>query len=200
MEKEQKELFKTMTLRKKLEYLWMYYKSWFAALLILIGAVCAGIMMFRGMNTTVLLNIAIVGGDHNQAEKFASDFAEYAGVTEKDGEIRVKANLPDESSGSSLTTALTTLMGADALDVLICSEGIYEEYSSQDGFLSTKDLLGDKKEAYGERVLEDALCLGTDSIPGREEMVRYDKIYAAVSVNCQNPEMAAEFLCYLLEK
>lgn len=200
MDKEQKKLFKMMTPGKKLEYLWMYYKAWLVGFLFLLAAVGLGITMFRGANTTVLLNIAIVGGDNNQAVKFAEDFAEYAGVTEEDGEIHVKANLPDESSGSSLKTALTTLMGADALDVLICSEGIYEEYSKQEGFLSTKELLGEKAEDYKDKVLEDAVCVGPDSIPGREGMVRYDKIYAAVSVNCRNPELAGRFLYYLLEK
>ncbi|MEZ3436296.1 MAG: hypothetical protein K1W34_17065 [Lachnospiraceae bacterium] len=200
MDKEQKKLFKAMTFGKKLEYLWMYYKAWFAGLLFLIAAVCLGITMYRGAHTTVLLNVAIVGGDNTRAVKFAEDFARYADITAKDGEIRVKANLPDESSGSSLRTALTTLMGADALDVLICSEGVYEEYSGQGAFVSTKDILGKKAEDYGDEVLADAVCVGKDSVPGREEMVRYDKIYAAVSVNSQNQEMAAEFLCYLLEK
>lgn len=200
MDKEQKSLFDAMTPGKKLEYLWMYYKAWLVGFLFLLAAVWLGLTMYRNMNTEVLLNVAIVGGDSNQASALAEDFAAYAGITEKNGEIRVKANLPDESSGSSLTTALTTLMGADALDVLICSEGVYEEYSTQEGFLKTADVLGDRAAAYGDRVLEDAVCPAADSAFVRREMVRYDKIYAAISVNCQNPEMAAEFLCYLLEK
>lgn len=199
MDKEQKRLFDAMTPGKKLEYLWMYYKAWLVGFLFLLAAVWLGITMYLGMNTKVLLNVAIVGGDNNQAVSLAEDFAVYAGITEKDGEIRVKANLPDESSGSSLTTALTTLMGADALDVLICSEGVYKEYSAQKGFLTAEEVLGERAASYGDRVLKDAVCLDADSAFGRREMVRYDKIYAAVSVNCQNPDTAAEFLCYLLE-
>lgn len=199
MNNEQKKLFKMMSFGKKIEYLWMYYKAWLAGVLIFLGAVLIGITMYRGINTRVLLNIAVVGGDNNQAAALAEDFAGYAGLSEKDGEVRVKANLPDESSGSSLRTALTTLMGADALDVLICSEGIYEEYSAQDGFISIQELLGERADSGGERVLDDAVCIGGDSVLGRQEMVRYDKIYAAVSVNCKNPEMAAKFLYYLLD-
>lgn len=200
MDKEQKKLFEAMTFGKKMEYLWMYYKGWFAGFLILLAAVWAGITMFRNAHTTVLLNIAIVGGDNNQAVSFAEDFAEYAEISEKDGEIRVKANLPDESNKRSLMTALTTLMGADALDVLICSEGIYNEYSEQEAFLSMEEVLGEAAGMYEENILADAVCIGADSIPGRQEMVRYDKIYVAVSVNCQNIEMAEKFLYYLLEK
>lgn len=200
MDKEQRELLKTMSFKKKLEHLWTYYKAWFAGILILAAAVGIGVMMYRGIHTTVLLNIAVVGGDSNQAEKLAEDFARYAGLSEEDGEIRVKANLPDESAGSSLKTALTTLMGADALDVLVCSEGIYDEYSAQEGFLGMEELLGNAGEACGGQVLSDAICMGPDSVLYQEGMVRYDRIYAAVSVNCQNQEKAAEFLCYLLEK
>lgn len=199
MNSEQKKLFKMMSFGKKIEYLWMYYKAWLAGLLIFLGAVWLGITMYRGMHTTVLLNVAIVGGDNNQASALAEDFAGYAGLSEKDGEIRIKANLPDESSGSSLKTALTTLMGADALDVLICSGGIYEEYSGQGGFVSMEELLGERADGYESQVLEDAVCMGADSVLGRQEMVRYDKIYAAVSVNCKNPETAAKFLYYLLD-
>lgn len=199
MDNEQKKLFKMMTFGKKIEYLWMYYKAWFAGFLIFLGAVCLVITMYRGMHTTVLLNVAIVGGDNNQAATLAEDFAGYARISKKDGEIRVKANLPDESSGSSLKTALTTLMGADVLDVLICSEGIYEEYSGQEGFVSTEELFGERADSYRNYVLDDAVCIGADSVLGRQKMVRYDKIYAAVSVNCKNPEMAAKFLYYLLD-
>ena len=73
MDKEQKKLFKAMTFGKKLEYLWMYYKAWFAGLLFLIAAVCLGITMYRGAHTTVLLNVAIVGGDNTRAVKFAEE-------------------------------------------------------------------------------------------------------------------------------
>ena len=199
MDKEQKKLFKALTFGKKIEYLWMYYKAWLVGFLFFGAAVCIGITMYQEAHKAVLLNVAIVGGDNTQAVRFAEGFAEYAGITSKDGEIRVKANLPDESGGSSLRTALTTLMGADALDVLICSKGVYEEYSSQDAFLGMQDLLGENAENYGDKVLADAISMGKDSVPGRTEMVRYDEIYAAVSVNCRNQERAAEFLCYLLE-
>lgn len=199
MDKEQRKLFEAMTFGKKIEYLWMYYKGWLAGFLLFAAAVCLGITMYREAHKTVFLNVAIVGGDHNQAVLFAEEFAEYAGITAKDGEIRVKANLPDESSGNALETALTTLMGADALDVLICSESVYEEYSGQEAFLSMQDVLGERGEAYGDKVLADAVCIGKDSVLGRTQMVRYDEIYGAVSVNCQNQERAAAFLCYLLE-
>ncbi len=199
MDKEQKKLFEAMTFGKKIEYLWMYYKAWLAGFLFLAAAVWIGMTMYRGAHTVVLLNVAIVGGDNNQAVQFAEGFAKSAGITARDGEIRVKANLPDESSGSSLRTALTTLMGADALDVLICSRNVYEEYSSQDAFLSMQNILGKQSEDYGDKVLADAICIGKDSVPGKTEMVRYDEIYVAVSVNCQNQERAADFLCYLLE-
>ena len=102
MDKEQKKLFEAMTFGKKIEYLWMYYKAWLAGFLFLAAAVWIGISMYRGAHTVVLLNVAIVGGDNNQAVQFAEGFAKSAGITARDGEIRVKANLPDESSGSSL--------------------------------------------------------------------------------------------------
>lgn len=194
-----KEKWKSMTLKEKTEYLWMYYKSWLFGFLIVIALIGVGIMMHHNRSIKVLLNVAVVGGNNQKAEEFQEDFAAYEGIMDKDGVIRVKANIPDESSGTSLQTILTTLMGAEALDVLVCTEGVYEEYSKQEGFLSMEEVLGGDAGNYGERVLHDGIVLDGDSILKKKEMVQYDKIYVAVSVNCQNKEMAGEFVRYLLK-
>ena len=58
-----KETWGTMSVWKKLEYLWMYYKSWLFAAVILVGLICLGVTMYKGMHTKVLLNAVVIGGD-----------------------------------------------------------------------------------------------------------------------------------------
>ena len=125
--------FGSMPLGKKVEYLWMYYKIWLVILAVVIGVIYLGCTMYKGRHTTVLLNVAVTGGDSQKAEELNKDFCKYAGIDEKDGIIRIQANIPEDGGSLSSKTALTTLVGADAVDVLICREDVYQEYKKQDG-------------------------------------------------------------------
>lgn len=189
----------TMTLGKKLEYLWMYYKGWLAGALCLLLAVSVGVTMYKGMHTTVLLNAVVIGGDDLKAEWLMESFAQYAEIGEKDRVVQIRTNIPDDGGGMMSTTALTTLMGADAIDVLVCPADVYEDYDGHDGFFNMKEILGEKAEEYGDAVLENGVCLKAGNILEKEQMTAYEEIYVAIPVNSQNPETAVKFVEYLLQ-
>lgn len=193
-----KETWGSMTAGKKIEYLWMYYKGWLAGAVCVVLAVCLGVTMYKGRHTNVFLNVIVVGGDNLKAEWLAEEFSQYADIDGKEGIVRVRANIPDDGGGMTSTTALTTLMGAGAVDVLICPERVYEEYGSQGGFQDMGEVLGERAGDYGEAVLDSGVCLKGGNILEQEEMVTYDKVYAALPVNGQNQETAARFIEYLL--
>lgn len=194
-----KETWGSMTAGKKIEYLWMYYKGWLAGAVCVVLAVCLGVTMYKGRHTNVFLNVIVVGGDNLKAEWLAEEFSQYADIDGKEGIVRVRANIPDDGGGMTSTTALTTLMGAGAVDVLICPERVYEEYGSQGGFQDMGEVLGERAGDYGEAVLDSWVCLKGGNILEQEEMVAYDKVYAALPVNGQNQETAARFIEYLLQ-
>lgn len=194
MDEEKKKYLKSMTPGKRLEYFWMYYKGWLAAAVLLLGFICAGISMLQGRNTKVALNIVAAGGDARTGEWLKKDFADKAGIGKGEGEIRIKAGIPENNENMTTKTALTTLMGAEAVDVLICTEKIYEDYHDKEGFLRIEEVLGEKGE------LEDAVILGEGNILTEEGNLGYEKVYVAVPVNCQNKEMAARFIEYLKEQ
>lgn len=194
-----KETWGSMTAGKKIEYLWMYYKGWLAGAVCVVLAVCLGVTMYKGRHTNVFLNVIVVGGDSLKAEWLAEEFSQYADIDGKEGIVRVRANIPDDGGGMTSTTALTTLMGAGAVDVLICPERVYEEYGSQGGFQDMGEVLGERAGDYGEAVLDSGVCLKGGNILEQEEMVAYDKVYAALPVNGQNQETAARFIEYLLQ-
>ena len=74
--------FGSMPLGKKVEYLWMYYKIWLVILAVVIGVIYLGCTMYKGRHTTVLLNVAVTGGDSQKAEELNKDFCKYAGIDE----------------------------------------------------------------------------------------------------------------------
>ena len=170
--------FGSMPLEKKVEYLWMYYKIWLVILAVIIGVIYLGCTMYKGRHTTVLLNVAVTGGDSQKAEELNKDFCKYAGIDEKDGIIRIQANIPEDGGSLSSKTALTTLVGADAVDVLICREDVYQEYKKQDGFQETIDF-------------------PEDNMLKKKKIISYDDALAAIMVNAQNKKMAEKFISYL---
>ncbi len=194
MNEEKKKRLSSMTFGKRLEYFWMYYKGWLAAAVLAVGIICAGISMHQGRNTKVALNIVAAGGDARTGEWLREDFISSAGIGKEEGEVRVKAGIPENNENMTTKTALTALMGAEAVDVLVCTEKIYEDYHEQEGFLSIEDILGEKGEP------EDAVVLEEDNILTEEGNLGYEKVYVAVPVNCQNKEMAARFIEYLKER
>ena len=170
--------FSSMRLGKKAEYLWMYYKIWLFALVAVIGVIYLGCTMYKGRHTTVLLNIAVTGGNSQQAEQMNKDFCRYAGIDKKEGIIRIQANIPEDGGSLSSNTALTTLVGADAVDVLICGGEVYEEYKKQGGFQKSMDF-----------PKENALK--------KKKIISYNDAHAAIMVNAQNQKMAEKFFEYL---
>lgn len=194
-----KKTWGSMTAGKKLEYLWMYYKGWLIGAVCVALAVCLGIMMYKGRHTAVLLNVVVVGGDNLKGEWLAESFSRYAEIEEKEGIVRINTNIPDDGGGMTSTTALTTLIGAGTVDVLVCPENVYREYSGHDGFLIMEQVLGEGAGGNGESILDDGVCLKSGNILEQEGMTGYDKIYAAIPVNSKNQETAARFIEYLLQ-
>ena len=170
--------FKSMPTGKKIEYLWMYYKIWLAVFAAVIGVIYLGVTMYKGRHTTVLLNVAVTGGSPEQAEQLSKDFCQYAGIEKKDGIIRMQANIPEDGGSMTSKTALTTLVGADAVDVLICGEDVYKEYDKQNGFQKTIEF-------------------SKENILKKKKIICYDDAHAAIMVNAKNQKMAEKFLEYL---
>ena len=117
-------------------------------------------------------------GRFAEGRRIEQRFCKYAGIDEKDGIIRIQANIPEDGGSLSSKTALTTLVGADAVDVLICREDVYQEYKKQDGFQETIDF-------------------PEDNMLKKKKIISYDDAHAAIMVNAQNQKMAEKFISYL---
>lgn len=52
-----------MTLKEKLEYLWMYYKVYLLIPVVIVVLIVVGVQMYHGITQKVLLNLTILGGE-----------------------------------------------------------------------------------------------------------------------------------------
>lgn len=145
--KEKRELerkkLKQMTAGQKLEYIWAYYKPHMAvALGIILLIVFIGQMIYRSQFDTVFY-AAIINGTAGDGEALAEDFKNYTGDTDKYHEYTIDNSmyLMKDQEDYQMVMKLSTIIGAQQVDVLIAPEYKFQEYVEQDGFYPMSELL-----------------------------------------------------------
>ena len=101
-------------------------------------------------------------------------------------------------TGLNSNVALSTLIGAESVDVLICTEEVYEQYNDQNGFVNLEELLSEEALAGG-KVQGDALVLEKNDYMTEKMGVSYEPAYVCVMENAKHKENAAAFVEMLLE-
>lgn len=193
------EKMKEMTLKEKIEYLWMYYKVYLLIPVIIVAMIVVGMQMYHGMTEKVLLNLAILGGDNIDRSGLEKEATELLGTGDKKETVKINANLSGSSDDYNSNIALSTLIGAEAVDVIICPEEIYESYAEQNGFVNLEKTLSEEAIAGG-KVQGDAVILETSSYMTDELGVSYEPVYVCIMSNAQNEKQAVKFIEMLLEK
>ena len=173
-----------MTLKEKLEYLWMYYKVYLLIPVVIVVLIVVGVQMYHGITQKVLLNLTILGGESTDRTGLEKEILELLGTGKKNEAVKI---------------ALSTLIGAEAVDILICPEEVYKAYADQNSFLNLEDLLSEEALASG-KVQGDALILEGSDYMAQEVGVVYEPAYVCVMSNAQNEKQAAEFIEMLLTK
>nr|WP_294466036.1 hypothetical protein [uncultured Sellimonas sp.] len=188
-----------MTLKEKIEYLWMYYKIYLLIPVILIVLICVGVQMYHGMTEKVLLNLMILDGNGTlDRTDLEEDITDALGSGKKNEVVKINANLSASSEDYNSNIALTTLVGAEAVDVMICPEETYRQYADQGGFMNLEDLIPEE-ELAGKTSEKDALILEKCSYLEQKIGVSYEPVYVCIMENAQNKENAAAFLEMLLK-
>lgn len=176
------EKLKSMTFVQKVDYIWTYYKIVFAIPVAVIAAIYLGITIYQGTQENLVLSVAIVGGQSlsgDEIQNLEEEIKGWLGAEEKHDTVRIQANLPESLGDVSGNISLLTLVGAEALDILVCPEEIYEDYKKQGG-LDEEALLykntGFIRETFG---------------------VQYEDVYITVLANAQQKDGAKAFMEYV---
>ena len=183
-EKRQMEIekLKSMNFMEKLDYIWTYYKLWFAGALAVVALIYLGFTMYQGMQKNEVVSVAILGAnmDADQIEALQNDVKEWMGAEGKNDVVTINANLSANNEDSNSKIALTTLIGPQSVDVMICTKEIYEDYEGQDGFTSGSLIFentGFIKDTFG---------------------LTYDEVYVGMMVNTPHSDGAKRFVEYLI--
>lgn len=197
-EKRQMEIrkIKSLPLRKKIPYLWTYYKSWLLILLIII--VFAGFIgtVVRNSMTEELISVGIEDtypDSQTALDQLKADLQEYMGTGKGLETVSVDGSY---ISGDEYTdvTKRTTAIAAGGVDVYICGEDTYQEYKSQDAFREWSEVLGDSYEQYEQYMTDGTLDLS--KCPKWQEygLTLYEPVYAIVFAPDEENNKVLDFL------
>lgn len=195
-----REKMKGMTLIQKIDYLWTYYKIW---LLVPVGigfVIYMGCSIYRAQTENVLVNAVVVGSTLQDTEDVSRDVKKYMGKDGKHDVVTLQTNIPDDNLGQASTVALSTIVGARTVDVMICPKNVYEHFSGQQaGSIPMKDMLGDKFTQYGDIVQEDAVVVSDSQFMKDTLGIPYEEVYMFVVANAPHRKGVAQFVQYVLD-
>nr|WP_317283407.1 hypothetical protein [uncultured Sellimonas sp.] len=193
------EKLRQMSFKEKIEYLWMYYKIYLLVLLVIIVGIYVGVQMYHGMKEEVLLNVVIMNGKTVEGTDFEKDVKKAVGVDKKNESVKFNTTITGTGEEYTSKVALTTFIGAESVDVLICPENVYREYKAQDGFVNLEKLLS-KEALESGKVQKDAVVLEKNAYLDETIGVPYEPIYVCVLKNTKNhEESAARFIEMILK-
>lgn len=203
--KEKRELekkkLKQMTFPQKVEYIWAYYKLHMAiALAIILVIVFVGQLIYRSQFDTVFY-AAIINGSAGDGEALAQDFKTYTGDTDKYHEYTVDNSmyLVKDQEDYNMVMKLSTIIGAQQVDVLIAPEYKFQEYVDQGGFYPMSELLTDEQqEAYKDQLTEYGLKVGDSEVLKAHGMQVDEDACLGVLIYSDHLEEAKSFITYIM--
>ena len=197
-----REKMRGMTLLQKIDYLWTYYKIW---LLVPVGigiVIYMGCSIYRTKTENILVNAIVVGSTLRSTEELSQDVKEYMGEDGRHDVVTLQTNIPDDNMGQTSIVALSTVVGAETVDVIACPEKVYEHFSSQGGFEDMSELFGETGQKEGLELTEkgDALKITDSKFLQKKLGTPYKEVYIGVFINAPHEKGADRFVQYVLEK
>ena len=145
--------------KKRLQYLWDYYKVWLVFLAIAIVAVNIAVTIVRGLMTKTLLQVSALSADYNAAsDQMQKDFSSYIGGLKKHEELSFDLSIdlhPGEVTQAEQVAdvKLQVQVSSGTLDVVLVPDYAFSYIQQRGMLMSLDDVLSpDEIETYGQAV------------------------------------------------
>ena len=143
--------------KKRLQYLWDYYKAWLVFLAIAIVAVNIAVTIVRGLMTKTLLQVSALSADYNAAsDQMQKDFSSYIGGLKKHEELSFDLSIdlhPGEVTQAEQVAdvKLQVQVSSGTLDVVLVPDYAFSYIQQRGMLMSLDDVLSpDEIETYGK--------------------------------------------------
>ena len=143
--------------KKKLQYLWDYYKVWLVFLAIAIVAVNIAVTIVKGLMTKTLLQVSALSADYSAAgDQMQEDFSSYIGGLKKHEELSFDLSI--DLHPGAVTQAeqvadvkLQVQVSSGTLDAVLVPDYAFSYIQQRGMLMSLDDVLSpDEIETYGK--------------------------------------------------
>lgn len=187
--------------KKKLEYLWSYYKVIPVILLAVILVVyTAGVMIRNGKENTVL-SIVIVDAEKNDdeaAEELEKQFLHILGADGRYDHVETVLSASSAQTEENIAKLRVSLSVVGEADLVVCSKEVYEEYAGQGAFADETVLLGADAEKAQAYMTDGQIDLSKCPENFLSESVSYSPAYLCVLGHTERSEAAEAVLKALI--
>lgn len=166
--------------KRKIEYLWSYYKGTLVIGIAAILVIVTGVTMYRNIRETPILTIAVIDADQEEPESFEALRLEILKVLDPKNKY---SNVVIDTSGSSVNTdenmAKTTILMSTAgdTDVVVCNEDTYNRFNKEGIFADWGEILGNDYERYEPYMTDGVIDLSKSSKWCAGEYINYQPAY-----------------------
>lgn len=216
--------FQQLSLAKKLEYLWDYYKFHLLGILILIGFIIGSILIWHQNSKPVLLNGYLLNTDwgDEQAQELLAEYASFGAYNLDDfnayfnSSVFIDTTIKDQMSTVAYTKVMSDLDMKD-IDFFFCNQEMFDYFGERETFLNLeKSMPEDFYQRFQEQLITieifddngnvtDSYVAGIDisnsPVLGRLQQQRnlYEDgiIYFTVPYNSEHLERVWNFLEFL---
>lgn len=199
----EKEKLKGMGLKKKLEYIWMYYKFAIFGFIGILFAIYLGVDLYQNAQIETVLSISVVNAGLSEFEPVEAEIKELLGYDPDDkyNEVSIISNLTTDSTGEKLDynaqMAYIAQLQAQNIDVMVMPESLCQEIEADEVFADLSEVLGEEIcAAFGENFHENYLTITDPQIIERIG-ISYEPVCIAVMFNSLHQENAARWIASL---
>lgn len=193
---------KSLPWKKKIEYLWTYYKFVLVIAAAVVLLVSAAVTMYRNAVQNPVFSMVIVDADRQDEEKvqkLESELEECIRLEGRHDVIRIDTSA---SSGDESAQTIKTIIAISPMednDLAVCDAETYSKFHSQGAFADWRDILGEDYEKYEPYIVQGALDLSKSSNWVKLGLTQYEPVLAGVPARSEHQENVKKVVEYLFQ-
>lgn len=199
--KNEKKKLSQLKGKKKLEYLWQYYKWVLAVLAVIAMIVSVVVTSVRSATAKELLYIMAIDAPLSDQEKFADELKTILDSEKNRNYVTIDTSCYTTAEGEldyNSSMVMSVKVAAQEIDAVILPESLYKKYDAQDMFCKVEDVMGkDFCEKHSDIVYKDGITLDHNSVLEKYGLTYSEPVVLAIVANSKHPENVKTFIQYL---
>lgn len=198
----EKEKLHKMSFREKVEYIWMYYKSWMAvALAILLVCVIIGQSVYNSRFDSIC-SIVVLNNLTLDGETLQEDVRDMLQDEDKFHTVEVDYGMSltgDNGTDYNVIMKITAIFATQDLDVMVAPLEWIEYFAQQEAFYPVEEYLtAEEMELYGCSAGDYAIHIPSDSVLTDYGAILGEDTCVAITSVSQNQENAKKVLSFIM--